>query len=447
MKKPTSPLPLNELLNKHRDSIQKIITANISHSHKGRYIHWDKLKHLSPTNGLTNEQWWLGIKLARTNQYKELPIKNLSNNPFVYMLPDNSLSMLHKIDSQATGRIGLSIPDTTEQSRDRFIFNSLVEEAITSSQLEGASTKRQNAADMIRHQRKPQDRSEKMILNNFVAMSMIQEIKDQPLTFDLLIEIHRVLTEDTLDDPTAAGRLQHPNEERVAVVDSTSMNILHNPPPAESLRSRLDVMLIFANETESEVFIHPVIRAIILHFWLAYEHPFVDGNGRTARTLFYWSMLRQGYDLFEYISISRILKKAPAKYGRSYLETETDGNDLTYFINYQLEVIGHALEDLQSYLDRKVDQIRKAEQLLRQTNLNHREIALISHAIRHPGHEYLIKSHQTSHKIAYATARADLMHLSEMKLLIQRRIGDKTLAFLVPDDLEGIIRNTGKLGL
>ena len=58
-------------------------------------------------------------------------------------------------------------------------------------------------------------------------------------------------------------------------------------------------------------FIHPMIRSIILHFWLAYDHPFVDGNGRTARALFYWSMLRHGYWLFEFISISQIILKGP----------------------------------------------------------------------------------------------------------------------------------------
>ncbi len=440
MKKPNKPPPLNDLLNKHSRSIQKIVTSKLTPTHKGQYIHWDKLRHLTLANDLTHEQWWLGIKLARLNQYKELPIKNLADKPFVYMLPDSSLSMLHKTDSQAGGNIGLLAPVTTEENRNRFIFNSLVEEAITSSQLEGASTTRQNAADMIRYQRKPKDKSEQMIMNNYVAMNMIREIKNQPLTFETLMDVHRVLTEDTLDDPTAAGRLQHSNEERVTVVDNASMKILHSPPPAKALRSRIDKMLEFANETESDIFIHPVVRAIILHFWLAYEHPFVDGNGRTARALFYWSMLRQGYWLFEYISISRILKKAPVKYGRSFLETETDDDDLTYFINYQLEVIGHSLQDLEGYLERKMNQVHETEKLLKQTNLNHREIALISHAIRHPGQEYLVKSHQTSHRIAYATARADLIHLAEIKLLEQRRIGAKTLAFIAPGDIEKIIR-------
>jgi Fic family protein len=62
---------------------------------------------------------------------------------------------------------------------------------------------------------------------------------------------------------------------------------------------------------------------------LGYEHPFEDGNGRTARALFYWSMLNQGFWLTEFLTVSKILRKAPAKYARSFLYTEQDSNDLT----------------------------------------------------------------------------------------------------------------------
>lgn len=60
-----------------------------------------------------------------------------------------------------------------------------------------------------------------------------------------------------------------------------------------------------------------MLRAILLHFWLAYDHPFEDGNGRTARSLFYWYMRTQGYWLVEYLLISNILRKAPAQYTRA----------------------------------------------------------------------------------------------------------------------------------
>jgi Fic family protein len=167
---------------------------------------------------------------------------------------------------------------------------------------------------------------------------------------------------------------------------------------------------------------HPVVRAILLHFWLAYDHPFEDGNGRTARALFYWAMLRQGYWLFEFISISSILKKAQAQYGRSFQYTETDDNDATYFINFQLEVIARALDAADKYLTRKTQEIADAERRLKECGeFNYRQLALLSHALRKPATEYTVKSHSVSHNVTAATARTDLHNLVEAGLLEERR--------------------------
>src|SRR5256885_14750013 len=167
----------------------------------------------------------------------------------------------------------------------------------------------------------------------------------------MLSDIHRMVTEKTLEDPTEAGRFRRADEKRV--VGGDFGEIYHEPPQAAELEDRLKAMCDFGNANAPGYFVHPVLRAIILHFWLAYDHPFVDGNGRTARALFYWSMLRSGYWLVEFISISNILRKAPARYGISFLYTETDDNDLTYFIDYQTTVILRAIKELHDYLDRK----------------------------------------------------------------------------------------------
>ena len=195
------------------------------------------------------------------------------------------------------------------------------------------------------------------------------------------------------------------------------------------------LMCRFANERPQDVFVHPIIRAIILHFWVGHDHPFVDGNGRTARALFYWSSLSQGYWLAEYLSISRILKEEPAQYARAFLLTETDENDLTYFIEYQLDVINRAMTDLQAYLRRKMEEVRKLEGLLRESvRLNHRQLALLTHALRHPGHTYTIESHKMSHNVVYQTARSDLMDLAERGILGKTKRG-RSFQFTAPDNL------------
>jgi Fic family protein len=407
----------------------------------GRYRHWDSLRHLEPPGDLTSEEWWAGVRMARTQISQPVPLEDRERRPFTIALPGVMLQMLQQVDKGASGQLALSEQVTSPATRKRYLVSSLIEEAITSSQLEGASTSRRVAKEMLRSGRQPRTKSEQMILNNYRAMNFVGEHNKASLTPEMVLELHRIVTEDTLDDPDAAGRLQAHDEDRVGVFDEYG-ELLHTPPDAADLPHRLQTMCDFANrEDENDDYLHPVVRSIILHFWLAYDHPFIDGNGRTARALFYWSMLHRGYWLTEFLTVSSILKKAPAKYARSYLYTEWDDNDLTYFVLYQLEVLLRAIDELQKYLRRKMRDVRDTEQLLRTTDLNHRQIALIGYALRTPGATFTFRTHQTSHNIAYQSARNDLLDL-EARGLVHKRKRGRAFTFFPVDDLAEQLRQS-----
>ena len=407
---------------------------------EGKYRHWDKLRHLVPPMGFSREQWWGATKLVRRAALKELPLGDANGQPFQYAVTDMISRLLHEIDLGAGGNIGMPDPIVNPQTRSQYVMRSLFQEAVTSSQLEGAATTRAVAKEMLRTGRPPRTRGERMILNNYSTMKRIAEWKEQPLDSDLIFEMHRMVTEGTLDHPDGAGRLRRADE-NITVQDSISGEVFLSPPPANQLPKRLDALCGFANGSISDVgkpdgrFIHPAVRAILLHFWLAYDHPFVDGNGRTARALFYWSMLRQGYWLFEFVSISEVLVKAPAKYARSFLYSETDDNDATYFLLYQCEVIRQSIATLHEYIEAKSKEVRETKALLRDTiELNHRQQALIAHALRTPGARYTIEGHRRSHAIVYQTARIDLISLARRGLLDMRKSG-RVFEFAVPVQL------------
>ena len=276
-----------------------------------------------------------------------------------------------------------------------------------------------------------------MIVNNFRAMQVAQEIADRPLDVDTVLGLHETVTAGALDDPADAGRIQGMDEERIALFWPQDNTLLHRPPPADQLPDRLQGMCAFANGQEVDGFIHPVVRAIIVHFWLAYDHPFVDGNGRTARALFYRSMLNEGYWLTQYLSISSILKKAPAKYAKSYLYSETDDNDITYFVIYQLQVIKRAIDSLHDYLRRKIEETRDIEVLISSSpHLNHRQITIVGEALRDPGEPFTITAQQRRHGVTYQSARTDLLGLESLELLTKHRIGKKFVFRAAPDLLE-----------
>ena len=182
------------------------------------------------------------------------------------------------------------------------------------------------------------------------------------------------------------------------------------------------------------------MKAILLHFMLAYDHPFVDGNGRTARALFYWSMANQNYWLMEFISISEIIKRAPYKYARSYLYTETDENDVTYFVIHQLGIVLQAIDALYVFIKNQSQEINETAELL-YTNealnnkLNYRQIALIKHALKHPNMHYRIEPHRQSHGVTYDTARTDLLNLVKLGLLLKQKLG-KAFTFTIPNNLK-----------
>ncbi len=435
MKIPNTPPPFGQLFQNAASAnrLTAIIELIREPFSSNDYVHWDKLRHLSPPPGFTSDEWWTAIKLQRTGAMKQLPLQDKQGHPFQFSVPDLVQMELHQIDVGAGRSLGVPEPISNPQTRDHYLIRSLIEEAITSSQLEGAVTTRDVAKEMIRTGRPPRDTSERMILNNYLTMQRISQLQKEPLSPPMVFDIHKLVTDKTLDDPTASGRLRRPDE--IRVVGGDFGTVLHEPPPAAELEHRLQAMCDFANAKTPAFFLHPAIRAMILHFWLAYDHPFVDGNGRAARALFYWAMLHGGYWLFEFISISNILRQAPAQYGLSFLCSETDDNDLTYFIVAQTKVIRRAIEELHAYIYRKTTEVREVEAQLRALNLfNHRQADLIRYALKHPFQEYTITGHGLSHKVVYQTARTDLLDLKTRGVL-EQKIRGKKMIFTAPRDL------------
>lgn len=443
-----APAPtVHDLLKKLSPPQVHAVVANLTPEESGRYVHWDKLRRLPPPEGLSAEQWWLKVKLARSNERRKLPLTDIYGDRFGFTLPDVVLRSLHRVDQRCSGEIAMDEVVTSEKRAGRrFLVNSLMEEAIRSSQLEGATTSRQAAKEMLRSGRRPKDRGERMIANNYRALQFMRDELTDDLTPDAVLELHRILTEGTLDNPDAAGRLQRPDEERVAVFSrDDEERPIHRPPPAEMLPERMELLCRFANGVDDgDQFMHPVVRAILLHFWLAYDHPFEDGNGRTARILFFWAMLTRGYWLAEYLPISRFIRKAPAQYERAFLETETDEGDTTYFLIHQLKVIEQAIEDLHRYLQRKIAEQNDVKEMLHATGgLNGRQLALLTHAAKHPDHAYTFGGHARSNRVTHETARADLGALANRGFLTRRRRG-RSYVFEVPDDLPERLRESGK---
>ncbi len=425
----------------------KIASSEIkSFDGKGRYLHWEKHKHLEPPEGYTQNLHWFATKSARQKMYEPLPFRSVNGEHFQYCLPSPVFQDIVWVSEQAKGVVAADPKIKDPKTKNTYLISSLIDEAISSSQLEGASTTRPVAKEMIRTSRKPKGKSEQMIFNNYQAMLFIKEHVEDDISPSLIFELHEILTEDTFDDGsehmTGCFRTV---ENDIAVVDDLTGKTLHYPPPVASLPERLLSVCDFANEKSGDKRMLPIIRAIVVHFMIGYDHPFFDGNGRTARALFYWVMAKSGFWLMEYVAISAAIKESLPSYLKAYLYTETDENDVTYFIIHQLDVIRKAIDGLHQHLLQKTKDLQETEAALTGSplagTLNHRQLAVLKNAIKNPGAQYTIKSHQSSHAVAYQTARTDLLVLSGQYGLLMKIKEGKTDIFVSPIDIAERIKN------
>jgi Fic family protein len=428
MRIPEPPTGLNDLLSGGAgtgETLLKLMAPAVVEAVRQineKYLHWDKVKYHPVPEGLDSLHLWQAVKLARRAGQQALPLTFNRSGRFLHLVsPPSHQGWTHRIDIEAGVAPGLAGHPLLDDQGERYRFGSLMEEAIASSQLEGAITTRRVAKEMLRTNRRPRSDSERMILNNYQAILAVRELKDEPLTPEVLRHLQGVLTGGTLAEE-AVGRFRREGE-AVEVVDSRTGEVLHVPPAASEIDWRVREICDFANQVP-EPFVHPVVKASVLHFALGYLHPFVDGNGRTARAIFYWSMLRSGYGLVEYFPISRVLVKAPAQYGRAYLHTETDGGDVTYFVRFHLQVVLEAMRDFQKYLAREADRARQASRLLEaRPGLNDRQRAVVLEFLEIPGHSCTFRSHEGKYKVTYPTARTDLLGLEKLGLLRMEKAG------------------------
>ncbi len=424
---------------KHFSDLYKYFGEYDATDSKGRYLHWSQLKWRVPKEEA--EAIWKVVKFKRMSQIKPLPLLDENGTRFSYCTPHSMEAMLHQVVKLAGGNVGVIDEDgASNRLQNRFLVSSLImEEAITSAQLEGAATTREVAKKMLEEDREPIDEDERMILNNYLLLKYAEKIKNEDLSIDQILEFHRITTLGTSENNVCPGEFRTDNK---IYVEDGDGNIAHQPPDYNLLQDRLLLLCEFANIDHSgldgNAFIAPVVKAIILHFMIGYEHPFRDGNGRTARAIFYWYMLKCEYILFKYVSISKLLKEKPKDYGISFMYSERDQNDLTYFIYFQLEIILSAFYELEKYLNDKTVEFQKISEVLEKTKwgnlLNFIQKDLVKKAVKEPGRIFTAKEISNSYSIAQNTARSHLNKLVELKLFLSSRDG-KTVMYIAPADL------------
>ena len=186
------------------------------------YLYWDKVKYRA--KGCHPEELWRAIKHFRRLKASQL---RFGKHIFYYVMTDYIQRSLHRFDLHIGGTLGSNI-GIAETDKTKFMISSIMEEAISSSQMEGASTTRKKAKEMIQMEKKPRDKSEQMILNNFLTMKHIVQHKEEDLTPERILQIHKIISRQTLDESEEEERFR--TNDDVYVINHTSSDIAHIPP-------------------------------------------------------------------------------------------------------------------------------------------------------------------------------------------------------------------------
>ncbi|WP_308824382.1 Fic family protein [Sodalis praecaptivus] len=400
----------------------------------GKYLHWQDLldRMMSRKRAIA---YWSILKVARNHHLT--PVTGLES--VLGMMPH----YMHT--SLVTKTASLADRNCTPAGLNEIIQNYSLhpslfsvfcdEESIASSQMEGAATTRIVAKKMLQEGRKARNESEKMIIANKKLMDFAWENRFENMTMALLLQFHIAASQGIDDDRYTPGMIRVTND---IYVEGRDGEIAHQPPPADRLDNIIEDFIAWINIAHSDQpamissknkyeYIHPLVKACIMHFCMGFIHPFRDGNGRVARALCYWELFRSGYEAFRYISLSKLLKDAPIQYGEAYLKSETDSMDLTYFIDYQCSIFERAIKNTLSYAQESAIRLRDFDNWLFASGLRRKmtetQRLLINSVICMPEKTFTIKEVSEKLGISASAGRQNLESMVTAGIMIKTRAG------------------------
>lgn len=385
---------------------------------RAQYEYWSReaAAHRAP-GSLDFEAVWRDVE-AQRRLAPTIRLCDQSRQPLRFFMTPKIQELLHRIDTRGADSMFTEVEGSL---RMQIVAETLLSEALRSSQIEGAVTTFAIAEKLVREQRPPRTKDEQMVLNNYRAMEWILRDRSRPFTSAMVCDLHAVITKDALEHRGEfAGRFR---DAGVAIRDNATDAIVYEAPAAAEVEAYFRTLEAWLSQAREYEFLHPVVRASILHFYFVYVHPFFDGNGRTARALFYWYALRNGYDSFRYLSISSAIHEHRGRYYTAIQRCE-DERDVTAFVLFSCEIVSEAIEGVRARLASEFATKRIEQRLAeRELVVTERQAKLLKSCLKNPARKVTIGDHQKAEDVVYETARQDVLELERMGIL--RSIGKR----------------------
>lgn len=251
--------------------------------------------------------------------------------------------------------------------------NALALEAHHTTHIEGTQLTLEQATQLLAGQALPEADPDDVreLLNYRTAFDLVAEYvgSGEPITEALIREIHKRLVKDVRGGSATPGEYRHGQN---LIVNSVTGETVYTPPPAHEVQSLMTDLLEWLNTDTS---INMVLVSGIAQFQLVHIHPFIDGNGRTARLLATLVMYRGNYDFKRLFTISEFYDRDRSAYYAALQTVRSHDMDMTGWLEYYVSGLATQMQEVQS----KGEQVIRTDVLALRFELSERQRSIFRH--------------------------------------------------------------------
>lgn len=352
---------------------------------------------------------WKDVQEFRKKSGIKLPLQDQQEEDLFVVLSEELKELIVGIDDIANKNL---FENARIDIKEEIMLEALLDEAYQSSVIEGAHTTKKQTKKMIEENIEPKDKSEKMVLNNYYALKYVMENKNEPITEKTILDVYKIVTKEILDEEDKSEKYRTDQNEVLNQLNE----VIYTPPLAKNVQSMMDNLIKFLYHEDENI--HPILKALIFHYYFVYIHPFHDGNGRTARALTYMYLLQNNYTFFKCFSISSMIVDSRGSYYKSIKDSEDSEGDTTYFILVYSKIIMDSIKKVtgdflrQYQKDIILDQIQT-----RGLSLNKRQEKAINYMLKYSKSIDINIYINKINKVSQETGRKDLNDLVEYNLV------------------------------
>ena len=397
---------------------------------------WAEFESLEVPTAITREQTWDILNALRRQTAVELPFRDGKGRCGWYYPTRSIVADLDDIDKRCHEGSWLDLA-TRSRNTTYFLVEAHVDEAIATLQEDGLTIGYEKAREVLLAERDPESSEEQLLLNWHRAAWYLEELVDTPCTPDVILEMYERISYGVEGQTTRSSRQGSRLWKRKQL----------DCPAALSLAAKL------VEESNVAYAEHPLLLALGVRHLFMSVLPLPAWNGLVCSLMMKLVFRKTRRPVLAFVPIVKASREwedgaiRPPVVMASVEDAEVlidDEVDYTIYINVMTRLVRRKLDEVEIELTRMLKRDEAFVHALRNDlDLNHRQRAVLQVALSNPEAVFRIESHQKTHRVAYATARADLYELVDLGFLGRVRVR-RAFEFPVTPGLRQLLMGPGR---